>query len=129
MAILAPTRPYLIQIAIDDYVTIGDKNGLLQIVYILVGLMILQAIVQWAHTYYSGWIGQVIIKDIRVRLYQHLLKLRLKFFDNTPIGRLVTRNISDIETLADVFSEGLAAIVGDLLQLVTILAVMFYIDW
>jgi ATP-binding cassette subfamily B protein len=129
MAILAPTRPYLIQIAIDDHVTIGDKNGLLQIVYALVGLMILQAIVQWAHTYYSGWIGQVIIKDIRVRLYQHLLKLRLKFFDNTPIGRLVTRNISDIETLADVFSEGLAAIVGDLLQLVTILAVMFYIDW
>lgn len=129
MAVLAPTRPYLIQIAIDDHVTIGDRSGLLQIVYILVGLMFLQAIVQWAHTYYSGWIGQVIIKDIRVRLYKHLLKLRLKFFDNTPIGRLVTRNISDIETLADVFSEGLAAIVGDLLQLVTILAVMFYIDW
>lgn len=129
MATLAPTRPYLIQIAIDEHVTIGDRGGLLKIVYILVGLMFLQAIVQWAHTYYSGWIGQVIIKDIRVRLYQHLLKLRLKFFDNTPIGRLVTRNISDIETLADVFSEGLAAIVGDLLQLVTILAVMFYIDW
>lgn len=129
MAILAPTRPYLIQIAIDEHVTIGDRGGLLKIVYILIGLMFLQAIVQWAHTYYSGWIGQVIIKDIRVRLYQHLLKLRLKFFDNTPIGRLVTRNISDIETLADVFSEGLAAIVGDLLQLVTILAVMFYIDW
>lgn len=129
MAILAPTRPYLIQIAIDEHVTIGDRGGLLKIVYILVGLMFLQAIVQWAHTYYSGWIGQVIIKDIRVRLYKHLLKLRLKFFDNTPIGRLVTRNISDIETLADVFSEGLAAIVGDLLQLVTILAVMFYIDW
>lgn len=129
MAILAPTRPYLIQIAIDDHVTIGDRSGLLKIMYILVGLMFLQAIVQWAHTYYSGWIGQVIIKDIRVRLYKHLLKLRLKFFDNTPIGRLVTRNISDIETLADVFSEGLAAIVGDLLQLVTILAVMFYIDW
>ncbi len=129
MAILAPTRPYLIQIAIDDHVAIGDRSGLLTIIYILFGLMFLQALVQWAHTYYSGWIGQVIIKDIRVRLYKHLLKLRLKFFDNTPIGRLVTRNISDIETLADVFSEGLAAIVGDLLQLVTILAVMFYIDW
>ncbi|HAZ26285.1 MAG TPA: antibiotic ABC transporter ATP-binding protein, partial [Algoriphagus sp.] len=79
--------------------------------------------------YYSGWIGQVIIRDLRVRLYNHLLKLKLKFFDTTPIGRLVTRNISDIETLADVFSEGLAAIIGDLLQLVTILGVMFYIDW
>lgn len=128
-AILAPTRPYLIQIAIDEHVAIGDVAGLSRIIYILVGLMIIQALAQWAHTYYSGWIGQVIIKDIRVRLYKHLLKLRLQFFDNTPIGRLVTRNVSDIETLADVFSEGLAAIIGDLLQIVTILGVMFYIDW
>jgi len=129
LAILAPTRPYLIQIAIDEHVAVGDAAGLLRVIYILVGLMIVQALAQWAHTYYSGWIGQVIIKDIRVRLYKHLLKLRLQFFDNTPIGRLVTRNVSDIETLADVFSEGLAAIIGDLLQIVTILGVMFYIDW
>lgn len=129
LAILAPTRPYYIQIAIDEYVAVGDVDGLLRIIYLLVGLMIIQSIAQWAHTYYSGWIGQVIIKDIRTRLYKHLLKLRLKFFDNTPIGRLVTRNVSDIETLADVFSEGLAAIIGDLLQIVTILGVMFYIDW
>ncbi|TFV94732.1 ABC transporter ATP-binding protein [Algoriphagus kandeliae] len=129
LAILAPTRPYFIQVAIDDHIAIGDSAGLVQMIYILVGLMILQAVVQWAHTYFSGWIGQVIIRDIRVKLFDHLLRLKLKFFDNTPIGRLVTRNISDIETLADVFSEGLAAIIGDLLQLVTILGVMFYIDW
>ena len=129
LAILAPTRPYLIQIAIDEHVTVGDAAGLIRITYILVALMVIQALAEWAHTYYSGWIGQVIIKDIRVRLYKHLLKLRLQFFDNTPIGRLVTRNVSDIETLADVFSEGLAAIIGDLLQIITILGVMFYIDW
>ena len=129
LAILAPTRPYFIQIAIDEHVAVGDAPGLLRIISILVGLMVIQALAQWAHTYYSGWIGQVIIKDIRVRLYKHLLKLRLQFFDNTPIGRLVTRNVSDIETLADVFSEGLAAIIGDLLQIITILGVMFYIDW
>lgn len=129
LAVLAPARPYLIQIAIDEHVALGDAAGLLQIIYVLVVLMVIQAIAQWAHTYYSGWIGQVIIKDIRVRLYTHLLRLRLKFFDNTPIGRLVTRNVSDIETLADVFSEGLAAIIGDLLQIITILGVMFYIDW
>ncbi|MDF2157601.1 ABC transporter ATP-binding protein [Algoriphagus sp. CAU 1675] len=129
LAVLAPTRPYFIQVAIDDHVAIGDSQGLVRTIYILVGLMIIQAFAQWAHTFYSGWIGQVIIRDIRVKLYEHLLKLRLKFFDNTPIGRLVTRNVSDIETLADVFSEGLAAIIGDLLQLVTILGVMFYIDW
>mgnify|MGYP003872411081 FL=1 len=75
LAILAPTRPYLIQIAIDEHVAIGDAAGLIRIIYILVGLMIIQALAQWAHTYYSGWIGQVIIKDIRVRLYKHLLKL------------------------------------------------------
>ena len=129
LAVLAPTRPYFIQIAIDDYVTIGDREGLLKIVYLLLGLMVLQALIQFAHTYLSGWVGQVIIRDIRIKLYEHLLKMKLKFFDNTPIGRLVTRNISDVETLADVFSEGLAAIIGDLLQLVTILGVMFYIDW
>ena len=129
LAILAPTRPYLIQIAIDEHVALGDAAGLLQIIYVLVALMVIQAFAQWAHTYYSGWLGQVIIKDIRARLFKHLLRLRLKFFDNTPIGRLVTRNVSDIETLADVFSEGLAAIIGDLLQIVTILGVMFYIDW
>jgi ATP-binding cassette subfamily B protein len=129
LAILAPTRPYFIQVAIDDYVAIGDKSGLVRIIYLLIFLMVFQAAVQFAHTYLSGWIGQVIIKDIRIKLYKHLLKMRLKFFDNTPIGRLVTRSISDIETLAEVFSEGLAAIIGDLLQLVTILAVMFYVDW
>ncbi|ERM84776.1 xenobiotic ABC transporter ATP-binding protein [Rhodonellum psychrophilum GCM71 = DSM 17998] len=129
LAILAPTRPYFIQIAIDEHVAIGDKQGLINIVLLLIFLMVVQAGVQFAHTYISGWIGQAIIRDIRIKLYRHLLKMRLKFFDNTPIGRLVTRNISDVETLADVFSEGLAAIIGDLLQLVTILGVMFYIDW
>lgn len=129
LAVLAPTRPYFIQIAIDNYIAVGDRPGLVRIIYILVGLMVLQSLVQFVHTYLSGWVGQVIIRDIRVKLFDHLLKMKLKFFDNTPIGRLVTRNISDVETLADVFSEGLAAIIGDLLQLVTILAVMFYIDW
>lgn len=129
LAVLAPTRPYFIQIAIDEHVAMGNKQGLINIVLLLIILMVIQAGVQFAHTYISGWIGQAIIKDIRIKLYKHLLKMRLKFFDNTPIGRLVTRNISDVETLADVFSEGLAAIIGDLLQLVTILGVMFYIDW
>lgn len=129
LAVLAPTRPLFIQMAIDDHVAIGDKQGLLQMMYLLIGLLILHAVVQFAHTYLSGWIGQVIIRDMRIKLYKHLLKMRLKFFDNTPIGRLVTRNISDVETLSDVFSQGLASIIGDLLQLVAILAVMFFVDW
>lgn len=128
LAILAPVRPYLIQLTVDNHIMLGDFQGLINMTIILVGLLVLQAIVQYAHTYLSGWMGQYIIKDIRIALYRHLLKLRLKFFDRTPIGRLVTRNISDVETLSDVFSEGLAAMVGDLLQLIFILAIMFYTD-
>lgn len=129
LAILGPARPLLIQIAIDDYVAKNDYDGLVWMIVILIVALVLQAYVQYLHTYESGWIGQHVIKDIRVKLYQHLVKLRLKFFDNTPIGRLVTRNISDVETLSDVFTEGLAAMIGDLLQLVFILGVMFYTDW
>jgi ATP-binding cassette subfamily B protein len=96
---------------------------------IIFGLLLLQSIVQYAHTYSSDWLGQHVIRDIRIKLYKHLLSLKLKFFDRTQIGRLVTRNVSDIETLADVFSQGLAAMMGDLLQLLVILGIMFYTDW
>lgn len=129
LAALVPLRPVLVQRAIDNYVPLGDYGGLVYMVGLLVIHMILLAIVQYSHTYMSGWVGQTIIKDIRTKLYEHLLKLKLKFFDNTPIGRLVTRNVSDIETLSNVFSEGLAALIGDLLQLVVIIGWMFYLDW
>ena len=129
LGILAPARPLLIQITLDNFVAFGDYSGMVMMIAILIGLLILQAIVQYLHTYLSGWLGQYVIRDIRIQLYKHLVNLRLKFFDNTPIGRLVTRTISDIETLADVFSQGLAAMMGDLLQLLFILGVMFYSDW
>jgi ATP-binding cassette subfamily B protein len=96
---------------------------------LLVGLLIIQAVVQYGHTYLSGWIGQYIVRDIRLKLYRHLLGLRLKFFDKTPIGRLVTRNVSDVEQLSDVFSQGLAAMIGDALQILVILGMMFAMSW
>lgn len=129
LAVLTPIRPYLVQLAIDEYVPAGDYDGLVLMTTILAFHIIILAIVQYSHTYLSGWVGQVIIKDIRVKLYKHLLKLRLKFFDKTPIGRLVTRNVSDIETLSNVFSEGIAALIGDLLQLVFLMGFMLYLDW
>jgi ATP-binding cassette subfamily B protein len=96
---------------------------------LLLILLLAQSVVQYIHTYLSGWMGQKVIHDIRTQLYRHLVSLRLRFFDKTPIGRLVTRTVSDVETLADVFSEGLAAMVSDLLQLIFILALMFVTDW
>lgn len=127
--VLIPLRPYLIQFTLDNHVAAGDYRGMLMMIMLLVALLLLQAVFQYAHTYLSGWMGQQIIRDIRTKLYRHLVYLKLKFFDKTPIGRLVTRTISDVETLADVFSEGLAAMVSDLLQLIFILAFMFYQDW
>ncbi|MDZ7607954.1 MAG: ABC transporter ATP-binding protein [Cyclobacteriaceae bacterium] len=129
LGIIGPIRPLLVSKAIDDHIAIGDYHGLLFITVILVSLIIVSGIFEYFHTYLSGWLGQYIIKDIRVNLFEHLLKMRLKFFDRTPIGRLVTRNVSDIETLSEVFSQGIAALIADVLQLVFILIFMFYLDW
>jgi ATP-binding cassette subfamily B protein len=129
IGVLGPLRPLLVQYTLDKDVAAGDYKSMLWMMAILLLLLIIQSIAQYAHTYISGWMGQQIIRDMRTRLYDHLIRLRLKFFDKTPIGRLVTRTISDVETLADVFSEGLAAMIGDLLQIVFILGFMFYQDW
>ncbi|HEY0652346.1 MAG TPA: ABC transporter ATP-binding protein [Chryseosolibacter sp.] len=129
LGILTPTRPLLIQYTLDHDVAEGNYNAMVNMMIILLGLLVFQSIAQYVHTYLSGWIGQQVIRDIRTKLYQHIVNLRLRFFDKTPIGRLVTRSISDVETLADVFSEGLAAMAGDLLQIIFILGFMFYEDW
>ena len=129
LGFLSPIRPILIQYAIDGFVAKGDYAGLLRLVLVMTGMLVVQAVGTYYQTYLSTWLGQTIIMDIRKKLYAHILSLRIRFFDHTQIGRLVTRNISDIETIADVFSEGLAAMSGDLLQLVFILAYMFWIDW
>ena len=128
-AVLAPMNPLLIKRTIDTEIAAGNYPGLAKMLALMVGVLVLQAMFQFLNTYTSGWLGQNVIRDIRVALYDKILHLRLKFFDDTPIGRLVTRAISDVETLADVFSEGMASIAGDIMQLVLLAAVMFYLDW
>ncbi|MDB5262984.1 MAG: antibiotic transporter ATP-binding protein [Adhaeribacter sp.] len=128
-AILAALRPFLIQYTVDNHILLGDMEGLNKMFIGLGVLLVVHTCVEYLHTYFAGWLGQHIVRDIRVLLYRHILKLRLKFYDRTPIGTLVTRNVSDVEQLSDVFSEGLAAMLGDILQLVFILGYMLYIDW
>ena len=129
LAAIVPLRPYIVGIIIDNQIASVDYEGLIHMIVLLLGLLLLQSIVQYSHTFLSGVLGQFVIKDIRIKLFRHVQSLRLKFFDQTPIGRLVTRNVSDIETLAEVFSQGVAAIIGDLLQLLVIFGFMLYIDW
>jgi ATP-binding cassette, subfamily B, multidrug efflux pump len=129
LGVLTPLRPLLIQYTLDAHVAVGKYWEMVNVMLLILGLLVIQSLVQYVHTYISGRIGQYVIRDIRIKLYEHIVSLRLKFFDKTPIGRLVTRTISDVETLADVFSEGLAAMAGDLLQIVFILVFMFLTDW
>lgn len=128
-ACVVPLNPLLIRYTIDNYIAQGNYPKLAMMLLLMISVLILQGFLQFVSAYTAGWLGQTVIRDIRVKLYAKILKLRLKFFDDTPIGRLVTRTVSDIETLNDVFSDGLAAIAGDILQLIIIFGVMFYTDW
>ena len=129
LSILQPIRPYITQIIIDDYISVNDIKGLQFMIILLIALLAVNAIVMYFHTYLSGWLGQNIIRDIRIKLFSHLQKFKLQFFDKTPIGRVVTRNVSDIETIADIFGQGIASIIGDILQLVGIVILMFILNW
>ena len=129
LAILAPLRPWLIQFTLDRYILLNDHTGLIDMSLLMVGLLLIQTVVQYFHTFYTNILGQSVIKDLRVKVFNHISSLRLKYFDRTPIGQLITRTVSDLETIADIFSEGLIVIVGDILQVIAIIAVMLYVDW
>ncbi len=129
LAALAPIRPYLIQLTLDQYVFFNNFDGLLNMTLLMIGLLLLQTLVQYYQTLLTNNLGQSVIKDLRIAIFNHITKLRLKYFDRTPIGQLITRTVSDLETIADVFSQGLISIIGDSLQVVTIIGVMLYADW
>lgn len=129
LAGLAPIRPWLIQLTLDRYILESDSAGLLKMTLIMIGLLLVQTFVQYFHTFYTNTLGQSVIKDLRINVFNHISSLRLKYFDRTPIGQLITRTVSDLETIADIFSEGLIVIIGDILQVVAIIAVMLYTDW
>lgn len=129
LAILAPIRNVLIEKAVDENIQSGDLQGLTQIVIILIVLLLAHALLQFFQSYLSGWLGQSIILSLRKKLFRHILSFRLKYFDNTPNGALVTRVTSDIQSIAEIFSEGIISILSDLLQLLVALGFMFYINW
>jgi len=129
MAAVSPAVPLLIRYTLDHYVSADQISNLIRMFFYMLAVLFLHTGLQFSTSYLAGYLGQTVIKDIRVQLYTKIVNLKLAFFDHTPIGRLVTRTVSDIETLNDVFSEGLASIAGDLLQLILIVGVMFYTDW
>jgi len=127
-AALGPLRPYLTKIAIDKYIAHADYHGLLIISLLLLGSLLLQAVIQYVLTYYTQYIGQKTIYDLRVQLFTHTQKLALKYFDKTPIGRIVTRVTNDIEALNQLFSSGIVMVFSDVFTIIWILAFMFFMD-
>lgn len=113
-AALEPVRPYLTKIAVDNYISIGDSIGLLKIILLILLSLILQALITYAMTYATQYMGQRTLLDLRMEIFEHLQKLSLKFFDRTPIGRLVTRVTNDVESLSELFSSGIVMIFSDI---------------
>lgn len=128
-SILSAAQPYMIKIAIDDYITAKNYEGLLVVTYILLGLLLLEVFIQFLFSYFANWTGQSVIRDIRKKLFAHLLGFKMKYYDKSSVGVLVTRTVNDTERIGEVFSSGLFEIVSDLLKMVVISVVMFVIDW
>lgn len=129
LAGLNPLKPIMFQYMLDKQVPVGDISGLRLSVLIIIGIILVQTFIYYAQNLITNSLAQRIMRDIRIKVYAHIVRLRLKFFDKTPVGALQTRTISDVETLNDVFSQGLVTIMGEMLQLIAILGVMFYTDW
>lgn len=129
VASLGPLRPFLTMIAIDKYVANKDYTGLLYITLALLGSLIFQAVIQYFLTYYTELMGQKIIFDLRRQLFAHVQKLALRFFDKTPIGRIVTRVTNDVEALNGMFSSGIVEVFSDIFIIIWIFTFMFFMEW
>ena len=129
LAFLSPLRPFIIGKLIGEYVRIGDEKSLFLGTILVIALLIIESILLVLISYLSSVLGQRVVKDLRDNLFRHITRLRLKYFDQHPIGMLVTRSVSDMETISDIFSQGILVILGDLLKLSGVLIFMFYINW
>lgn len=129
LSLVAVVRPVLMAKMVDNYAVKGDLNGLYMMMAIVVGLLVVEGIVQFYQGYWTSWLGQTITFDLRQQLFTKIVGFRMRYFDRTPIGTLVTRVISDIGTIESIFSQGLLSIMGDLLKLTVVVVVMFVYNW
>lgn len=129
IAAMSPVRPLLIEYTLDKFILANNYSGLLNMSLLMLVLLVVQSIVQYYQTFLTNELGQSVIRDLRTDVFNHISTLKLRYFDKTPLGQLITRTVSDLETIADIFSEGLIVIAGDILQLITIIAFMLWSDW
>ena len=129
LSVITTVTPYLLKVVVDDYIIPKDYSGMTLIILLMIIALIVEVLFMFCFTYYSNWLGQKVIKDIRVKIFDKIINLKMSFFDKNSVGRLVTRAVNDIETIASIFSQGLFTIIADLFKMLVILLVMVIISF
>ena len=129
LSLFSTLTPYLLKVTVDDYIRPKDYQGMMFFVGLMFITLLLEVIFQFLFVFYANWLGQKVIKDLRVKLFNKIIYFKMAYFDKTAVGRLVTRSVSDIETIASIFSQGLFMIIADLLKMILVILVMLYVDW
>lgn len=129
LSVFAALRPYLLKHTVDGYIQTHDAKGLLWYITLMGIVLLCEVFSQFYFVYWANWLGQDIVKDIRIKLFRHMMSFRMKYFDNAPVGQLVTRSVSDIEAIAKIFSQGLFMIISDMMKMVVVLGFMFGMNW
>ncbi len=129
LAALAPVRPWLINLTVNQYISHSMADMLIRVTLFQIGLLLVETIFRFLFSYYTAWIGQRVVKDLRNQIFNKILHFNLRQFDRTPIGTLTTRTVNDIETISDIFSEGFIPILGDLLTILSVLIAMLFLNW
>ncbi len=129
LSVSSTLTPYLLKVTVDDYITPRDYTGMQLFVGLMLVTLLLEVLFQFLFVFYANWLGQKVIKDLRVKLFDKIIHFKMAYFDKTAVGRLVTRAVSDIETIASIFSQGLFMIIADLLKMILVIVVMLYVNW
>lgn len=129
LAVFGAARPYVVQMAIDEQVSQKEYTGFVLLIVVMLVLLLLEVVCNLLFIYYASWLGQTVVKDVRIKLFDHMLSFKMKYYNNSSVGVLITRAVTDMERIADIFGEGLFMIFSDILKMLIVGAVMFYMNW
>ena len=128
ISLFSTLTPYLLKVVVDDYILVKNFEGMQSVILLMILVLLFEVIFMYLFTFYANWLGQKVIKDLRVSVFKKIIKFKMSFFDKNAVGRLVTRTVNDIETIASIFSQGLFTIIADILKMITVLTVMTIIS-
>ena len=129
LAAFSSLTPYLLKVVVDDFIRLKDYDGMVLVIGMMLATLLAEVLFQFLFVYFANWLGQRVIQDLRVALFQKIVGFRMAYFDRSAVGRLVTRAVNDIETIASIFSQGLFMIIADLLKMLVVTVIMVVMDW